>query len=78
VSVDSAASGGHNLERPTPPDTPPSGSSFWRIGPAVRCVSTCRAGTSIEAAENSKQPIPRPVTPGVAAIEQEVEYEKSI
>jgi hypothetical protein len=32
----------------------------------------------IVAAENSKQPIPRPVTPGVATIEQEVEGEKSL
>src|SRR5579872_2313931 len=40
---------GHHWERPTPPDTPPSVGSFWRTGPAVRCVPTCRAGTSIEA-----------------------------
>lgn len=32
----------------------------------------------IAAAENSKQPVPRPVTPGVPAIEQEVEGEKSL
>ncbi len=33
---------------------------------------------AIAAAEESKQPVPRPVTPGVAAIEQEVEFEKSL
>jgi hypothetical protein len=44
----------------------------------LTALLTLAVGIGHAAAENSKQPIPRPVTPGVATIEQEVEGEKSL
>src|SRR5579872_1009580 len=64
----------HGLQRATigsgPPRQIPHRQSVPFRGLGHRAV--------IVAAENSKQPIPRPVTPGVATIEQEVEGEKSL